>query len=391
MAASTPFPQTLSASRVQARAESIPWYVWLSALGVLSAMIGVQWDISWHRSIGRDSFWTPAHLAIQLCGVIAGITCGYLILATTFTKSPLREASVNVLGFRGPLGAFICAWGGFTMITSAPFDDWWHNAYGLDVKILSPPHMVLAAGLAGVQIGALVLIGALMNRSFGGALRGRLEMLFLYICSMMVVMVMTVEMELTNRWMMHTAIPYRAVGIAIPLVLAMASRASGNKWAATISAGIYSVFMLLLLWILPLFPAQPKLGPVFHDTTQFVPGGFPLLIIIPAIALDLLWPRIAQWNLLLRSVISGAVFTSLFVAAQWPFAVFLQSPAARNALIGSQYAGYNEGSRSFRQMYEFMPQPTADLEKGLLLALLFSMASVFIGMVAGDWLKRVRR
>ena len=64
-------------------------------------------------------------------------------------------------GFRGPLGAFICAWGGFTMITSAPFDDWWHNAYGLDVKILSPPHVVLAIGMVAVEIGALVLIAAL--------------------------------------------------------------------------------------------------------------------------------------------------------------------------------------------------------------------------------------
>jgi hypothetical protein len=48
----------------------IPWYIWLSVLGVTSAMIGAHWDISWHRSIGRDSFWTAPHVAIQLCGVI---------------------------------------------------------------------------------------------------------------------------------------------------------------------------------------------------------------------------------------------------------------------------------------------------------------------------------
>src|SRR5258708_3764094 len=67
----------------------IPWYIWLSVLGVTSAMVGVHWDISWHRSIGRDTFWTAPHVAIQLCGVIAGITCGYLILRTTFTHSQL--------------------------------------------------------------------------------------------------------------------------------------------------------------------------------------------------------------------------------------------------------------------------------------------------------------
>src|ERR1700739_2950121 len=119
---------------------STPWYVWLAVLSVTSAMVGVHWDISWHRSIGRDAFLTPAHVAIYLCGVLSGISCGYLILSTTFGSSALRSASVNIWGFRGPLGAFIAAWGGFAMITSAPFDNWWHSAYGLDVNILSPPH-----------------------------------------------------------------------------------------------------------------------------------------------------------------------------------------------------------------------------------------------------------
>src|SRR5712692_6547685 len=107
-----------------------PWYIWLCALAVTSAMVGVHWDISWHRSIGRDSFWTPAHVAIYMCGVLSGISCGYLILATTFsTQSPLRATAVRIWGLHAPLGAFIAAWGGMMMLTSAPFDNWWHNAY----------------------------------------------------------------------------------------------------------------------------------------------------------------------------------------------------------------------------------------------------------------------
>ena len=65
----------------------MPWYVWCALAGIMSVMIGVQWDISWHVSIGRDTFWTPAHIA---------------------------------------------------MLASGPFDNWWHDAYGLDVKIISP-------------------------------------------------------------------------------------------------------------------------------------------------------------------------------------------------------------------------------------------------------------
>src|SRR5689334_8572510 len=99
---------------------SVPWYVWSLFAAVVSVVIGGYWDISWHMSIGRDSFWTPAHMLIQFCGILAGCTCGYLILSCTFGRDPaLAAASVSVWRFRGPLGAFIAAWGGATMITSA--------------------------------------------------------------------------------------------------------------------------------------------------------------------------------------------------------------------------------------------------------------------------------
>ncbi len=391
MATSVPFPRSFSASAVKEQAASIPWYIWMSALGVASAMIGVHWDISWHRTIGRDTFWTPAHLAIQLCGVLAGITCGYLILATTFTNSPLRASSVNVLGFRGPLGAFISAWGGFTMITSAPFDDWWHNAYGLDVKILSPPHIVLALGMAGVEIGALVLICALMNRS-SGAQRSKLELLFLYIASMIAVMLTTVILELTHRVLLHSAGAYRAVALLIPAVLAIASRATGRRWAATIVTGFYTIFMLGMLWILPLFPAQPKLGPVFNPVTHFIPNGFPLLLIVPALALDLLGARMKGWKMWRVAVVSGVLFVAVYFAAQWPFADFLQSPLARNPIFGSTYESYNQNPRGFAMTFRFAPPDSpSEFQIGMLMAFVFGILSTWVGLATGDWLKRVRR
>src|SRR5437879_2684910 len=117
------------------RESAIPWYVWSAVIAVTSAMVGPHWDLAGPRPIGRDTYWTPAHIAIYLAGVLAGLSCGYLILSTTFSRDPTaRAASVGIWGFRGPLGAFIAAWGGMAMLASAPFDDWWHKAYGLDVK-----------------------------------------------------------------------------------------------------------------------------------------------------------------------------------------------------------------------------------------------------------------
>src|SRR5580658_6960468 len=161
-------PYVAEETRANARAVSIPWYIWCCVGATVSAMIGGTWDISWHKTIGRDTFWTPAHMLIYLCGVMTGIGCGWLILSTTFRKnSPLRAASVALWGFRAPLGAFICAWGGIAMLASAPFDDWWHNAYGLDVKVLSPPHVVLILGIIAIRLGCLILILGAMNRAAG--------------------------------------------------------------------------------------------------------------------------------------------------------------------------------------------------------------------------------
>ena len=94
------------------QAATIPWYIWSAALAVTSVMIGGHWDISWHNSIGRDTFWTPAHLAIHIGALLAGCSFGFQILHTTFARnSPLRESSVHIWGFRAPLGAFVATWG----------------------------------------------------------------------------------------------------------------------------------------------------------------------------------------------------------------------------------------------------------------------------------------
>ena len=83
---------------------------------------------------------------------MSGLVGGWLALKHTFFPSSAeRAASVGLFGARAPLGAWVAIWGSIAMITSGPFDDWWHNAYGLDVKIVSPPHAILGLGMFGVS------------------------------------------------------------------------------------------------------------------------------------------------------------------------------------------------------------------------------------------------
>src|SRR5258708_31403061 len=64
--------------------------------------------------------------------------------------------------YRG-LCSLFCIWGAISLLTSPPFDAWWHNAYGMDVAILSPPHTLLAMGMIFLQFGACVSICKYLN------------------------------------------------------------------------------------------------------------------------------------------------------------------------------------------------------------------------------------
>jgi hypothetical protein len=381
--------------RSEARAfplPAIPWFLWAAVAGTTLAMVGLHWDISWHRSIGRDTFWTPPHMAIYLCGVIAGAVSAYLILGTTFGALPeIRAASVRMWGFHGPLGAFLMAWGGVAMLVSAPFDNWWHNAYGLDVKILSPPHAVLAAGFIGIEWGSLLLVLGYMNRAHGEE-RLRLTRLFLYIGSMILVATQIMSMEYSFRVLQHTATFYWAVAIPVPVVLFGIAHASEHRWGATIMAGIYTLFTLSLIWILPRFPAQPKLGPVYNPVTVFVPPDFPLLLIVPAIAIDLLrgWFQQNGAPAWLQAVIGGPVFIAVFAAVQWPFGSFLLSPAATNSFFGTIYHDYSARPQSF-QVRGIFVQAEPNFWSMMALAVAVAMVTTCIGLAWGSWMRRLRR
>ena len=181
-------------------------------------------------------------MAIYACGVLAGISSAYLILTTTFGRNAsLADVGVRMWGFTGPLGAFICAWGGLAMLVSAPFDNWWHNAYGLDVRIISPPHMVLAAGFFGIELGAVMLLLAFMNRA-ADTQRAALQRLFLYVSGTAICESLLLKLEFINRSEMHTAAFYIAVMIGTPAILVANAVASQRRWACTIMTSVYTAF-----------------------------------------------------------------------------------------------------------------------------------------------------
>jgi hypothetical protein len=370
-----------------ARAAVVPWPVVLATVATTSIVTGVVWDISWHRTIGRDTFFTPAHLAIYLGAIVAGLSGAFQILAAS-ARAGRACPGVRIWGMRGPLGAWVAVWGAAAMLTSAPFDDWWHNAYGLDVEILSPPHVVLGLGMTAIQLGSLLLILAYQNRDDGGA-GPALAVAFVYAAGAMLFM----KSAFLTEWMMpnsqHRATFYKIAAATFPVVLVAVGRAGRLRWPATAAASIYVGLSLASVWILPLFPGRPLLGPIFNPVDHMVPPPFPVLLFVPAVAIDLLLQRIEGRDWIL-SVAAGAAFLWIFFAVQWPLADFLMTPAARNWVFASDRWDYNIRPGSWQHQFWWAHQDVTSA-RALLVATVFAAASSRVGLWLGGWMRRVVR
>jgi hypothetical protein len=150
--------------------------------------------------------------------------------------------------------------------------------------------------------------------------------------------------------------------------------------------------LLLLTWIFPLFPAEPKLAPVRFAITQMMPPQFPLLLFVPALGIDLVlqrWTRARGW---LLAAVLAVVFVALFVAAQWPFASFLNSEYARNPLFGQHLRPYMVPETSaFAEGRFINPATGLELATGLAVALGLGVVAARLGIAWGAWMRKVQR
>jgi hypothetical protein len=147
-----------------------------------------------------------------------------------------------------------------------------------------------------------------------------------------------------------------------------------------------------MLWILPLFPASPKLGPVYQNITHMVPLPFPMLIVVPAFILDLMWPRLKDMGGWAQSAIGGTGFLAILIAVEWPFSAFLLSPAANNRFFAPNNYPYFARSDFPEVRHVFLaPDSTPTFLTLMAMALVVSIVSMWLGVVFGEWLKKVKR
>jgi len=384
---------------------AIPLHVYVSVIASMCVILGILWDIAWHMSIGRDGLFSAPHVLTYIGAAAAGIFSGYQVLKTSFWGNQLEKGKmVKFWGiFYSSLGGLFCIWGGIASLTSAPFDDWWHNTYGLDVQILSPPHAVLLLGLMSVQMGAMIAVLAFLNRSEkitsisaeeNTRRTNRLQWMFIFTAAFLITSVFTFLSESLGRWAMHEPSFYEVAGGAFPFIMLAAGRASNKKWGTTYICIIFLIFHWAVNAVLRLLPAEPLLGPIHNQITTYQTLGFPLLLFIPALAIDWLRDKFSTKNDWILALILGGAYTIILLLTHYPFGTFLhESPLARNWFFGSKsWSFQNDADWEYR--FKFGPWSKKSLNEwliGISLSFVFSFISTRIGLAWGNWMKKVQR
>src|SRR5438046_2872657 len=140
--------------------------LWLGLQGA----VGLAWDIQWHNSVGRDSFFTAPHLLMYSSVALAGLLCVGVVLLDThrYRRGAGGDTgnSICVFGiFHAPLGFVLAGFGLLAIVLAAPLDNYWHDLYGLDVTIWAPFHVMGLIGLVIAKLGVVYTWSALQTRA----------------------------------------------------------------------------------------------------------------------------------------------------------------------------------------------------------------------------------
>ena len=152
--------------------------------------------------------------------------------------------------------------------------------------------------------------------------------------------------------------------------------------------------LLLMLWVLPLFHSTPRLGPVLNHFDHYQPFHFPLLLVIPALAIDIVFFKFENLKPFIKVTLAALSFLILFFIVQWFFGGFLEtSPLARGRFFGS-YSWYFRANPDWPYRYAFHPDRIDTgfaLIRGMELAAIIAILTGWVGYVWGGWMRRVQR
>ncbi|MFI5317925.1 MAG: hypothetical protein ACHQ6T_19675 [Myxococcota bacterium] len=352
-------------------------------LGAICIPLTLLWDFAWESTIGVDRILGPPHAANYLAVALAFAAA----LQMSFAATRSGVAGIAVGRVRAPLGAWISLWGAVAFAAALLFDRWWQSSYGLAAGIWHPPQIAKALAYFAVVAGAWI--------AWLGRREGELRAAVAAGALLAMISVVTTAQSFANR--QHSAVFFELGCASYPLVLVAHAAALRRRAAATSAALAYMTIIAVMVWLLPLVPGTPEAGPVYNARTHLLPPPFPLLLVVPALALDALVSsaprRVSRATDWLSALEAGLAFTALFIAAQWLFAPFLLSPAADGWLFaggGREWPFFLRIDPALRSAFWETVSPDLDWASAGIAALL-AVASARAGLWLGSALRQVRR
>jgi hypothetical protein len=268
----------------------------LGLLGVALTWFGAAWDVSWHRLIGRDTFWSAPHLFLYGGVSLWGLS-SLVATVTAMRGRPVRGRQLRIGPLRAELGLALVGIAAAIVIASAPFDDAWHRAFGRDIDIWSPPHLTGVAGSALAFVGWSVAFAPGVFAIPEGLRRFLRALMLANVCAVFVFgMNFYYIMSVTREGFFYPLV----VAVTIPGALAFGASLLGGRFGATLTALTYT-------------------GAAFVTYAILAGGGwlapaFPPLFLAGALAIDVLRTRGRRFA---HPLVLGGGFMFAFVIAEF--------------------------------------------------------------------------
>lgn len=305
-------------------------------LGAIIFLEGTSWDIQWHSYIGRDRTLIPPHL-MMLSGVtLSGISGLLTVLIESWwarRNTIIARYSVGFAQlFSGPLGAYIVGFMALTAAIAFPLDAYWHALYGIDVAIWAPFHVMFAASMGIVALGAAYMLNsaahlaASIGRAGIGTRRAATLGVVLALATVLSLFTLLLfdalqEKNYINLGSINLNVFPLLSGLLVAFTLVAAAYAIPWRWAATsvtacylVLAGIMALFVQPATdWLLTVERLEYRRDPPF---TSVVALEWFLTPLIVAFLIDVLMHRARrkQWSqrkltpiLALTALLSGAL------------------------------------------------------------------------------------
>lgn len=270
---------TLTETKTGSPGRGTRFFAAIGTLAISVGLGGIYWDVAWHVTIGRDSFWIPPHLLVY-----SGSAFFFLSALGGFLSSAVRRSPARV-------GFAVALLGTVIQVSAAPLDDLWHELYGLDVTVWSPPHLM---GLTGATIGVYGLIQALgtdmSDRPGRRASQPNVVLLFAVALALSMFALGDLDFRSDRRDVFYYPMLAGALA-AVPLV--GATRFVGRTGTATVVALLYTLFRAA---VVPIFAAMG--APDAYVTP-------PVFVLAPALAIDAALLLTRGRGVLLAALLAG--------------------------------------------------------------------------------------